>query len=393
MPAKIFDTNGRVVMEELLKTSTSYTWADILATKSSAAWFEDLKTYIPREVQAVFGNVLPPSLAELRSLAYHPDVAGAYGDILSSRSRRGRSHLYLGMSSHRPVHTRRLDHDNPVALKKYPNSPYYKLKHINNDYSSRFVTFARIPTDDARLDKSEIGHRRMMCRLAEAFFTVWTMATSSDHRLGGDLGRASGLAFGRMYGEDVEVEWDGLASHSPLKEQIGQADRRVVVKTRYEEAMERLAGLYGGAQFIPDEMEALARIRSKTDQLNQRKLRDDREKRKAEEDPEGVAAAKKSTNEALRESRANETAEKKEIKSEYHQAYHLNREAAMTTAEKDADKLDKAAASRKCRVSKAFAAGILTKQQFDYAEANAWKSQPSWPKAWSRAPSKKAGKK
>jgi hypothetical protein len=283
-------------MDELLKTSTSYTWADVLATKSSDAWFDDLSKFVPSEVKTVFGKDRLPTPAELRSLPYHPDYAGAYADILTSRPGHGATqcHVYPGMCSHRPVRTRRSDHEKSSSLAKYPSSPYYILKHgeTKDDFFSHFVTFAKIPTEDARLDASTIGQRRMFCRLAEGFFTVWTMASYDSHRLAGDLSNASRAAVDRAYGPTARVEWSGLATHSPLKEQTGRGDRRTVAKGRYEEAMERFAVLYGGMQFIPDDMEALAKRRSKTDQLDQRRLREEREKRKAVEDPDGVKASK-----------------------------------------------------------------------------------------------------
>lgn len=380
-------------MEELLQTSTSYTWADILATKSSDAWFDDLSEFIPREVKAVFGKDRLPTAVELRSLPYHADYAGAYADILTSLpGRDSQCHVYPGMCSHRPVRTRRSDHESSHSLVKYPASPYYLLKHgaTKDDFSSRFVSFARIPTEDARLDSATIGHRRMLCRLAEGFFTVWTMSSHESHRLANDLANASSIAIGRAYGDLARVDWSGLATHSPLKEQTGRGDRRTVAKGRYEEAMERFAVLYGGMQFVPDDIEALAKRRSKTDQLDQRRLRDERDKRRAVEDPEGERAAKAQKNEEAKAKRAVETTERKEEKAEYHHAYHINRAAAMTEDDKAADALDKSAATRKSRVSKALAAGILTKAQADAAEANNWYAQPGWPSKWSRAPSKTA---
>lgn len=394
MAVNLFERNGRIVMEELLMTSTSYTWADIITTKTSDAWLEDLTAFIPAEVTAAFGKDRLPTATEVRSLPFHGNEAGACADVLTADTGLGKPvyYMYPGMCSHRPVHLRRLDHESPSALKKYPDSLYYQLKHGDNSHklSSRFVAFARIPTDDARLEKSTVGHRRMLCRLAEAFFTVWTMSSDTSHRLAGDLADASRRAIMRAYGNPSDVEWNGLATHSPLKEQIGRDDRRTVAKGRYEEAMDRLALLYGGASFVPDDMEALAKRHSTTDQLNQRRLRDDREKRKEVEYPDGVRAAKVQRAEETKTRRAGQTAGQKEDTAEYHRAYYVNREVAMTPVEKADDALDKAASTRKHRISKAFDAGILTQAQVDAAKAKDWYAQPGWPKAWSRAPSKKA---
>jgi hypothetical protein len=60
----------------------------------------------------------------------------------------------------------------------------------------------------------------------------------------------------------------------------------------------------------------------------------------------------------------------------------------MTEDEKAADAVDKATATRKSRISRAFTAGILTKAQVDAAAADRWYAQPGFPNKWSRAPSK-----
>lgn len=377
-------------MDAVQTSETTISWRRELSKRSSAQWFEELKPFIPAAVKTVFDHDRPPTTSELRSLSFFGEDMGVYGDILTPKSSSSDlpEYLYPGVATHRPAKLRKMDHNSPKKLAEQPESKYYRLKHQSSQFKSHFISFARIQVD-GRMTEEEISRRRMLCRIAEAFFTVATKAINSSHPKAANLSTVAERAFQKAYGDvsaeglgAVQTEWLGLASHSPLNEQLGTDDYGTVAKSRYEETLEAYAELFDGKENIPDDWEQKAASRSRYDGPLSRQRRTQVDRQRNDAATLALNAAKN------KERRQGLSEEEREESARYHNMYHENMIAAMNQNEKK-EFDDKAALNtRKYRVMRAFNTGLLTQSQVDAAAANRWYEQPGWPDRWSRAPPK-----
>jgi hypothetical protein len=390
-PFLYFEQKGHIVMDVVYKSKCSPAWRKELDAKSSSKWFEELLPFVPDPVKTAFNqqNDLP-SVAELRTLTFYGGQCGSYGDVLTPRSPSSGlpTFLYPGATTHRPAHERKLGHNQPSRLNENPTSRYYKLKHENNDFSSQFVSFARIPIP-GWMDEAETGRRRVLCRLAETFFAVLTrsidetnLSTNTRNFL-----QVANTASRKAHTNEslVQTEWKGLATHSPLAEQLGKASYGTVAKGRYNERMGYFAEVYGGMQHVPEDIEQAVAKRSVIDVEDVKQRRDLRtEKERADE------VHKQAESEYKKKKRANETAEEREERLSYFPTWRENKQAAMTVEDKDEERAYNARKTRKFKVMRAFRAKVLTKQQVDAAEAKDWFGQPGFPTNWNEPPPKKS---
>jgi hypothetical protein len=167
-----FDRSGKVMMAHTLKSEMTSDWRDLLSAQDSDWWFYCLKTFLNDELVAALDNESSPSSHTLRSLPFHSDQPGAYAGILTPSSSVSAlsSYVYPGCAT-RKVKERTNEHENPQSLIENPNKKYYQLRHGTKDYAHKFVTLARIP-NDGTMSQSDRTLRRILCRVAETFFTI-----------------------------------------------------------------------------------------------------------------------------------------------------------------------------------------------------------------------------
>jgi hypothetical protein len=196
----------------------------------SDAWFESLSDFISDEVKQCFGRHTPPTLEELRSLPLHPDLPGVYADLLTSSSPLSLQspHIYTGCAL-RPIKQRINEHNQVTALEDNPQKEYYQLRHSTSadpsEFSRHFISLAVIPIN-GRLENDTKRHHRLLCRIAETFFSIWLMAFDSSSIYASDLINCSKEAYRDSYGITAVdlISWEGLSTHSPLGEQTGVSD-------------------------------------------------------------------------------------------------------------------------------------------------------------------------
>ena len=196
----------------------------------SDAWFESLSDFISDEVKQCFGRHTPPTLEELRSLPLHPDLPGVYADLLTSSSPLSLQspHIYTGCAL-RPIKQRINEHNQVTALEDNPQKKYYQLRHSTSadpsEFSRHFISLAVIPIN-GRLENDTKRHHRILCRVAETFFSIWLSAFDSSSVYASNLIECSKKAYRDTYGITAVdlISWEGLSTHSPLGEQTGVSD-------------------------------------------------------------------------------------------------------------------------------------------------------------------------
>ena len=254
-----YEANGRVFMDAVYRSQTSADWRAELDTQPSEQWFKDLSEFVPNEVKKVFNHPdRPPTAAELATLPFHAEYQGVYADVLTPKpSRNGLSpYLYPGAVPRRTAETRKWEHRSPEMLLQYPTNLYYQLKHGGTkDYIGCFVTLVKMRMT-LLLGKAQTEHMRVLCRVGETLFTLWLKGFQPTHTRAIDMVEVSDSAFQVAYPNCKTLELLGLATHSPLTEQVGKKEYGTVERARYEEAMEKLAEEYGGMNLVPDEAEA-----------------------------------------------------------------------------------------------------------------------------------------
>lgn len=382
-------------MKWTVQCDKSPAWTEELSKQSSDGWFDALQAFCGRDLKEALGTGLPPAFQRLGRLPFQPDEPGVYAGLLkpTRSSDATTSHVLIGCAAHRPVSSRTIKHDSPSAKDLFPDMKYYQLRHGTKDYTHRFVTLVRIPIRP-NMTESEQARRRLLCRLAECFFTVWTVGSDPDKPRAQKMLEASRDAYAEAYDCSViSVDWSGLASHCPLRETTGTAEKLSERSRRYDESIEALLEIYGIFEEIPEELLSKVKSRSEAPLDKRNEWKDQRKRSMSAEDiTDEYRKAKKQKQARLDGMTEQARGDLKQSTREYFQAYNENRLNAMTETEREADKLDKATATRKHRVSKAFEAGILTQAQVDDARSKDWYAQPGWPKRWSRAPSKMAQK-
>jgi len=135
-------------------------------------------------------------------------------------------YIYTGCAL-RAVKERIAEHGHATALVDNPTKKYYLLRNSTSAFSSQSISLATIPID-GRLDKATKTHRRLLCCIAETFFSIWLSAFDPSSKQAENLTMCSREALGDAYGFSTNVVgWEGLATHSPLKEHTGAEDYRV----------------------------------------------------------------------------------------------------------------------------------------------------------------------
>ena len=221
---------GRVMMGWTIKSSMSPEWRNCTDELVSDAWFESLSDFISDEVKQCFGRHTPPTLEELRSLPLHPDLPGVYADLLTSSSPLSLQspHIYTGCAL-RPIKQRINEHNQVTALEDNPQKKYYQLRHSTSadpsEFSRHFISLAVIPIN-GRLENDTKRHHRILCRVAETFFSIWLSAFDSSSVYASNLIECSKEAYRDTYGITAVdlISWEGLSTHSPLGEQTGVSD-------------------------------------------------------------------------------------------------------------------------------------------------------------------------
>jgi hypothetical protein len=83
-------------------------------------------------------------------------------------------HIYT-VCALRPIKQRINEHDQLNALVENPDKKYYQLRHSTSsnpsEFSRKFVSLLAIPID-GKLERDAITHRRLLCRIAETFFSI-----------------------------------------------------------------------------------------------------------------------------------------------------------------------------------------------------------------------------
>lgn len=176
------------------------------------------------------------------------------------------------------------------------------MRHSTNDYAHKFVTLASIPID-GRLPEPEKIHRRLLCRIAETFFSIWLVAIDESKKGAANLLDCAQRAYGEAYGitSGRLVAWNGFATHFPLKEQTGTRDYRVVANGRYDAAMNGFGEIYGGRDKIPSEIEALAKSRSQVDTVRRSERKEERKRSLSAEELAGERQHQKQQKKARRD--------------------------------------------------------------------------------------------
>jgi hypothetical protein len=86
------------------------------------------------------------------------------------------------------------EHNQLTALKDNPREKYYQLRHSTysnpSEFSRKFISLVAIPIG-GRLEKDVITHRRLLCRIAETFFSISLMVFDSSSIYAKDLVRFS----------------------------------------------------------------------------------------------------------------------------------------------------------------------------------------------------------
>ncbi|KAK3629054.1 hypothetical protein LTR56_018290 [Elasticomyces elasticus] len=223
LPNSPWEQNGRIFLDATIASQTAVAWRDVLDSRSTNEWFDDLRFFIPPGVKAAFNHDRPPTASELDELKYFPDHPGTYGEMLTPKatSKYVSNYLYNGTATHQLVNKRVQFHNKPGALIARPKSKYYQLKHGSDNYDSRPFSYAVVPMTKT-MDAAVLGQRRVFCRLSEALFDVWTRCLDPAYPQTRSLSAAADTSFQAAYGnKSYPLEWVGLCTHSPLKETVG----------------------------------------------------------------------------------------------------------------------------------------------------------------------------
>ena len=80
------------------------------------------------------------------------------------------------------------------------------------------------------MEKSETLRRRILGRIGETLFAMWTLSIDTDHPRAYLFAQLASDVIQKAYGvqELSSIDWIGLATHSPLRETLGDADRSTV---------------------------------------------------------------------------------------------------------------------------------------------------------------------
>lgn len=370
-----FQRVGRIMMAWTLKSEKSPEWNRLTQDKTSDEWFDILNQLLVDSTRAVFDHDTPPKLSDLLALPFTPDAPGVYSAILTPRSldRSQTSHVYPGCAI-RAVSERTSEHNTPYALVDNPNNKYYQLRHGTRDYDNTFITLVRIPID-GRMPEGLQVLRRLLCRLAETFFTIWLAALDPSSPKAANLLLCARNAYREAYGTSSQqlVSWGGLATHTPLKEQTAIADYRVVAIGRYETSMQSYAEYYGGREKIPDEIEALVKKRCQVDTVDRSTRKDQRKRNMTDEQQDAERAHQKKQKLERREKLSPEEAEAlEENSSSYMRAWNENRRLQMTEQDMIDMKADNARKTRKHKCKVALEKGEITQQQYELARTSDW---------------------
>lgn len=136
-----FGRNGMLALTTATTHDTTLDWKDAISQRSLEEWPESIKTFMPPLVYAVINKPSCPTPKELKGLPFYPQDHGTYLDILETPDG---VFLYPDVAVHQTVAARTGNHNTLLALRDYPTSPYYRIKHGPNCIS-RFVTLLRIP--------------------------------------------------------------------------------------------------------------------------------------------------------------------------------------------------------------------------------------------------------
>ncbi|KJX92704.1 hypothetical protein TI39_contig5831g00016 [Zymoseptoria brevis] len=222
------DTRDTRLMEPLLVVSEAACSHDSAKTmawarqlKSSVHWAHALVAYIPPQAKSTFSGPTLPSTTTLQSLPFLRKQAGTYMDVLSASPKTsGRPFINIGMTTG-PQRRGEYDHSRPKKAEKCPNNKYYQAKHKSTPpVSSHFVSLVGIPANDTGLPLDQQNERRMLARFGEVVFTIWTGAIDNKHPLAQNLHKLATPVHRKLY-RKFNPEWDGFATHSPLKETLG----------------------------------------------------------------------------------------------------------------------------------------------------------------------------
>jgi hypothetical protein len=377
----LFRVHARIVMAAVCspRSDKSFAWRDVMKTKPSDEWADDLIPYIPSKVKIVFGKAHLPTLQDLKGLAFSSGAAGTYMDILTPEDQSSDlPGVYPGMTNKRQ-RERKKQHDHSNAVLDRPESKYYQMKH-NTLASSQFGSLVVIPIDRT-LPHDEQNRRRLLSRIGELFFTLWLCAIDWDHKRAKAIYELSKTIHFQMYGS-FNIPWTGFATHSPLQETLGVSKtplqqalgmkkQPTTQVARYAELMQAYADHFGGLDKIPELFLRRAEVRKRRDHSH--KLELDARRRDRRKTPE--YQARKNHLEKLR--RARFTDEQKLANLNWHRQYDANKIAAMTASEKEKYRNNRRLNERIRKVKKKLADGEISQQEYDWAEAHGWYSGKS----------------